>query len=107
MAVGAMAVELGQGGGGCRHAGRARLTYAFEVPEVFGTGKVRELAAECEDLLVRLGPVQGGPAIGTEQRVIPRGLVSRRRLLGLVWRLRVLRVLRLLGILELLRGVLL
>ncbi len=103
----AVAVELGQGDGGGCHAGRAGFTYPFEIPQVFGAGKIRELAAEGDDLVIRLGPVECGPAIGSEQGVISRSLVGKLRLLVMVWRLRVLRVRRLLGVLELVLGILL
>jgi len=40
LAVGAVAMELGQSGGGGYHAGRARPAGTFEVPVIFGARKI-------------------------------------------------------------------
>jgi hypothetical protein len=80
-------MELGDGRGGRYDARGALLADALEIPLVFGSGKVRELAAEGDDFLVCLGPVQRRAAIRPKQRVLLRGLllVGRVRRLRMVW----------------------
>jgi hypothetical protein len=65
-----MVMELGDGCGGSSHARRPLPTCAFEVSEVLSAGKVRELAAEGQNLLVRLRPVQRRSAVGPEQGIL-------------------------------------
>jgi hypothetical protein len=94
-----MAVELGEGCGSSSHARRPLPACTLEISEVLGAGKVRELAAESENLLVRLCPVQRRSTIGPEQRILLRGMLGVRVRLWMVRRLRMLGVLRILGML--------